>query len=33
VGCGSNPTGDANVDFFTGGWNPQEGNQTTGEFM
>lgn len=33
VGCGSRPTGDINVDFFTGGWNAQEGDQKNGEFM
>jgi SAM-dependent methyltransferase len=33
VGCGSHPTGDVNVEFFTGGWNPQEGDQKRGEFM
>lgn len=33
VGCGSNPRGDINVDFFTGGWNSQEGDQKKGELM
>ena len=25
VGCGSNPSGDVNIDFFSCGWNIQEG--------
>ena len=33
MGCGSRPTGDVNVDFFSGGWNSQEGDQKQGEFM
>ncbi len=33
VGCGSNPNGDVNVDFFTGGWNKQEADQKKGEYL
>jgi ubiquinone/menaquinone biosynthesis C-methylase UbiE len=33
VGCGSKPTGDVNVDFFKGGWNPQTGDQKRGEYV
>ena len=34
VGCGSNPSGDVNVDFFRkGGYNPQEGDQRKGEYF
>lgn len=33
VGCGTRPKGDVNVDFFSGGFNPQEGDQARGEFL
>lgn len=33
VGCGSKPRGDVNVDFFSGGWNPQEGDQQKGKYL
>jgi len=33
VGCGSEPTGDVNVDFFVRGWNTQERDQKRGEFI
>lgn len=33
VGCGSKPSGDVNVDFFVRGWNSQEGDQKSGEFL
>jgi hypothetical protein len=33
VGCGTKPKGDVNVDFFSGGFNPQTGDQIKGEFM
>jgi hypothetical protein len=33
VGCGSKPSGDINADFFSGGWNRQEGDQSKGEFL
>lgn len=34
VGCGSNPSGDVNVDQVRkGGYNPQEGDQLKGEFF
>ena len=33
VGCGSNPKGTVNVDFFREGYNPQTGDQKIGEYM
>jgi SAM-dependent methyltransferase len=33
VGCGTNPVGDVNVDFFREGFNPQTGDQKSGELM
>lgn len=33
VGCGSNPKGTVNVDFFREGFNPQTGDQKIGDFM
>lgn len=33
VGCGTEPKGDVNVDFFKRGFNPQTGDQIHGEFM
>lgn len=33
VGCGSNPKGEVNVDFFRAGWNKQEADQDKGEYV
>jgi ubiquinone/menaquinone biosynthesis C-methylase UbiE len=33
VGCGSNPKGTVNVDFFREGYNPQTGDQKMGDYM
>jgi len=33
VGCGTQPKGDVNIDFFRSGFNPQTGGQVEGEFM
>jgi ubiquinone/menaquinone biosynthesis C-methylase UbiE len=33
VGSGSNPKGTVNVDFFREGFNPQTGDQKTGEYV
>ena len=33
VGCGSNPKGTVNMDFFREGFNPQTGDQKIGDYM
>ena len=33
VGCGANPKGTVNVDFFREGFNPQTGDQRIGHYM
>jgi SAM-dependent methyltransferase len=33
VGCGSNPKGTVNIDFFREGYNPQTGDQKIGDYV
>jgi ubiquinone/menaquinone biosynthesis C-methylase UbiE len=33
VGCGSNPKGTVNIDFFKEGFNPQTGDQKIGDYV